>query len=352
MKNLLLLLLSPLSLLAQIPEYYNSIDFTQTGDDLKNQLTTLITNTHTTQVYYTSSSFTDTWDVIKASDLDPINSQDVLLIYGYIDTDGDPQSDRTRDVTLSCHTSSCTGLWNREHVYAQSLATPPLDTSYPSAGTDVHNLRACDSEMNSSRSNRLFETGTGNAHITSNGRFFPGDEWKGDVARILMYMYLRYPTQCLPINIAYGTTNYAPNHDMIDVLLEWNTIDPVSQFETNRNNEIYNVQGNRNPFIDNPYIATLIWNGPVAQDTWGTLATQEYETTQNITIYPTFASDYIYISNPKNQAYTYQITDYTGKKIESNTTQNPINIDTLSKGVYFFTVQSNNTQTTFRFIKY
>lgn len=350
--NNFILFLLPLSLIAQTPSYYNSIDFSQSGDNLKNQLATLITNTHTTQVYYTSSSYTDTWDVMEVSDLDPVNLQNVLLIYGYNDTDTDTQNDRTRDVSLSCHVSSCVGLWNREHVYAQSLATPALNTDDPGTGTDVHNLRTVDGSMNSSRGNRLFEDGSGNAHIlSSTGRFYPGDEWKGDVARILMYMYVRYQSQCLPSNIAYSTTNYAPNHDMMDVLLDWNAEDPVSEFEERRNNEIFNVQGNRNPFIDNPYLATLIWNGPTVQDTWGTLFSNEYENTQNITIYPTFATAYIYVSNPNNQTYTYQITDFTGKKIDTNSTPSPININHLSHGIYFFTVITSTNQISFRFIK-
>jgi hypothetical protein len=55
---------------------------------------------------------------------------------------------------------------------------------------------------------------------------------------------------------------------MPDIFLEWNVSDPVSEFEELRNDEISNVQGNRNPFIDNPYLATLIWDGPIAEDKW------------------------------------------------------------------------------------
>ncbi|WP_083540816.1 endonuclease I family protein [Aequorivita viscosa] len=177
------------------------------------------------------------------------------------------------------------GLWNREHVFARSLANPSLDTSYPSAGTDVHNLRSCDSQMNSSRSNRIFQDGNGNSHITSIGNFYPGDEHKGDVARIAMYMYTRYPEQCEAINLGYGTTDNSPLNDMPDVFLRWNLEDPVSQFEKERNEVIYQYQGNRNPFIDNPYIATLIWNGEAAEDTWGSLSTGGAEV-ESLSVYP------------------------------------------------------------------
>jgi len=58
---------------------------------------------------------------------------------------------------------------------------------------------------------------------------------------------------------------------MINLFLEWNADDPVSAIELNRNNVLENFQGNRNPFIDNPALATIIWGGPEAQDTWNLL---------------------------------------------------------------------------------
>jgi len=79
--KLLITFLFPFLILAQTPSYYSSIDFTQTGENLKTQLTSLITNTHTNELPYTSSSL-DTWDVIKQSDLENQSSNNVLLIYG------------------------------------------------------------------------------------------------------------------------------------------------------------------------------------------------------------------------------------------------------------------------------
>ena len=114
-------------------------------------------------------------------------------------------------------------LWNREHVFSKSLANPSLVTDYPSPGTDVHNLRAADSQKNTQRSNRLFIDDSGvDSRIINGDYFYPGDEWKGDVARIIMYMYLRYPSQCEAVNSATGSANYSPNGDMPDVFLEWN----------------------------------------------------------------------------------------------------------------------------------
>ena len=73
--------------------YYSSIDFSQTGDDLKAQLSELITNTHTTFIPYTAQSI-DTWDILSISDLEFSNSDNVLLVYGYDNNDSMFISDR------------------------------------------------------------------------------------------------------------------------------------------------------------------------------------------------------------------------------------------------------------------
>jgi hypothetical protein len=70
----ILFLLVPTFFYAQIPAYYSSIDFSQTGDYLKNQLTTIITNTHTTNLHYTAIGVTDTWDALYQNDLNPKQS--------------------------------------------------------------------------------------------------------------------------------------------------------------------------------------------------------------------------------------------------------------------------------------
>lgn len=306
MKIKLLALLLPLLSWAQIPTYYATIDFSQTGDNLKNQLTTLITNTHTTNLPYTATGTTDTWDALYQTDLNPANVNNVLLIYGWNDTDTEITNDLSRDKTFSCHTSSCSGLWVREHVYPRSLGTPNL--GYEFAGADAHHLRSIDSDRNNSRSNRKFEEGSNldMSYITIAGNWYPGNQWKGDVARMIMYMYVRYPTQCLPNNVGVGRTSYSNFGDMPNVFLDLNAQDPVSQYEINRNNILNTIQGNRNPFIDNPYLATLIWNGPTATNTWGTLNTIE-ENLNSVSLYPIPTKDMLYISNQNDLLYNYKV---------------------------------------------
>ena len=146
---------------AQVPSYYSNIDFGQSGETLKTALTNLISG-HTEYPY--SSTNTDTWDILQQSDIFSVDN--VLLIYGYSDTDSNSITDRLRDKDDECSFSgSCNGYWNREHVYPKSLADPVLIGSGASvgAGADLHNLRAIDAQMNSTRNNNLFETGGGNS---------------------------------------------------------------------------------------------------------------------------------------------------------------------------------------------
>ena len=268
MKKYLFLLLISYFSFAQIPAYYSSIDFNQSGNTLKTALTNLITTTHTTKISYSPG----VWNALQAGDLNPSNSSEVLLLYGFNDTDAIYKNDRIDLVGNICSGTCPTGSWNREHVYAKSLGTPALvdggSGATSDAGEDAHHIRAADVTFNADRGNRLFADGEGDAGNVG-VYWYPGDEWKGDVARMMMYMYLRYPTQCLATNVGSGATTY--NIDMPNIFLEWNEEDPVSQFEKTRNNVIQGIQGNRNPFIDNPYLATMIWGGPQSPDAWNIL---------------------------------------------------------------------------------
>jgi len=256
----LFFIVATIGVYGQIPSYYNNVNINLSGQSLKNELSNKVINTHTNFLSYSSEVF----DVIKQTDRDPNNSSRVLLMYGFNDNDNDSSNDRTRGVN---ETGGFIGDWNREHVYARSLGSPNLGTSGP--GADVHHLRACDMQRNSTRNNRKFAAGSGDSKVTSQGHWYPGDEWKGDVARMMMYMYLRYGNRTLPINVAVGST-VSGDSNMVAIFLQWNAEDPVSQVEKQRNTILENLQGNRNPFIDNPAFATRIWGGPQAEDLFGT----------------------------------------------------------------------------------
>ncbi len=262
MKKAFLLLLFMTSIIgySQIPAYYNDVNLNLSGQALKNELATKIINTHTTNLTYTPG----VWDALKQTDLDPTDPTKVLLIYGWDDTDSDITNDRSRGKDMN---GGNVGDWNREHVYPKSLGIPNLGTEGP--GADAHSLRPCDGQRNSSRNNRMFAAGTGNSGATAQGDWYPGDEWKGDVARMMMYMYIRYGDRTLPINVGVGNP-VAGDANMIDLFLQWNAEDPVSDLEKQRNPVLETLQGNRNPFVDNPAFATQVWGGPQAEDLFNT----------------------------------------------------------------------------------
>ncbi|APZ47741.1 hypothetical protein BW723_16195 [Polaribacter reichenbachii] len=269
-KNLLFLSLFLVSIISYAQQqYYNGVDLTKEGLDLKQELATKTINAHINFLSYTPG----VWEALKITDLNPENSSEVLLIYGFSDTTSG-ETARRRGVNDN---SGDQGDWNREHTYAKSLGDPNLGSTGP--GADAHHLRPSDVSYNSQRGNLKFADGSGDSGSVSGG-WYPGDEWKGDVARMMMYMYIRYGDQCLPNGVGIGN-NANAGDDMIDLFLEWNVEDPVSDFERQRNtyhdsNATY-AQGNRNPFIDNAYLATRIWGGENAIDSWGIYITSDDE---------------------------------------------------------------------------
>ena len=335
----ILFIVSFISVFGQAETYYNDVDITKSGQALKDALAVKIIATHTNILTYTP----DVWEACKVTDLDPNNSNDVLLIYGWENgTDGTIVNDRERDKN---NNGGGQGEWNREHVFARSLGNPNLGSVGP--GADAHNLRPADASMNSSRSNRKFGLGTGNAGNSTqsypgNTAWYPGDEWKGDVARMMMYMYVRYGSVCLPTAVGVGSATNTGD-DMIDLFLKWNVEDPVSDIEKQRNPFHENTantyaQGNRNPFIDNPYLATRIWGGDSAQDVWGIYTSSDTEapttptnvalsaiTTSSITVSWTASTDNIgvtgyevFIDGTLTKQTTATTATFTG--LNTNTT--------------------------------
>jgi endonuclease I/chitodextrinase len=325
--------------------YYSDVDLSLWGITLKVELATKITATHTNMLEYTPGI----WEACKATDINPNNSQEVLLIYGWEDgSDGTIVNDRERGID---NNGGGQGEWNREHVFARSLGNPNLDFVGP--GADAHNLRPSDASLNSTRSNRKFGLGSGNSDFSSDSyegntfAWYPGDEWKGDVARMMMYMYLRYGDQCLPSAVGVGSSFFTPD-DMINLFLIWNVEDPVSDFEKQRNTFHENIsntyaQGNRNPFIDNPYLATRIWGGDSAEDTWGIYTSSDTEaptvptnvTLSNIT---TYSIDISWSASTDNIAVTnYEVfVDGNLTTITSSTSTTISDLD--SNTTYSFTV--------------
>jgi len=335
--------------------YYNGFNWTLTGTGLKDALTTKITTTHTKELTYAQAE-----NAMRYTDLDPAdaNNNNVLLVYGYspnicayvdnndFGTSADATFHRSRNKNADVATTNeC--AWNREHIFAQALSNPPLGQIGP--GADAHMLRTCDVDRNTARGNRLYASGNGNSG-NAGANWYPGDEWKGDVARILMYMYLHYGTQCLPTAVTFGTTATS-DANMPNLLLQWNAEDPVSLYEDQRNTYLGNAsntygQGNRNPFIDNPYLATVIWGGPVAQNRWPTifLETSTFEFANAVSIYPNPSSNIVNISTDITLDEIDIIT-ISGQVLQQ--IKNPVfennnyTISNLQKGFYFLKLSSD-----------
>lgn len=346
MKNYLYILFISLSVFAlsqTAPIYYQNTDLTLEGNDLKLELTELISDTHNYTV-----SYNELWSILQQTDLDPNNSNNVLLIYGWDDNNADHVDDYSRNKFATCGNGNpCTDMtWNREHVYPRSLDGSNSNNSGPTA--DPHMLRASDVTMNGRRDSREFAAGSGIAsYITSSGDFFPGDNWKGDVARIIMYMYVRYGNQWHPNNVGVGANSY--HQDMPDIFLQWNAEDPVSEYEMNRNNIVENIQGNRNPFIDNPFLATIIWGGPEAENTWpGTLSITEEVVESQIQVYPNPTNDVINISGVDANT-EIRLFNLQGQLI--NTFKNVNSIQLPQKGIYILQTKDENTTNHFKVIR-
>ncbi|MCB0457943.1 MAG: endonuclease [Flavobacteriaceae bacterium] len=316
--------------------YYNNVNLTLTGQDLYFELQNKIDQA--------SSSFTygDARDALQISDEDTNNSNNVLLVYGYDDTDGNCTTDRSRS-KADFGGSSC--QWNREHVFARSLANPPMgsvDNNTTGIGADPHNIRSSDQQMNNNKGDKKFASGSGNAGNVGSGHWYPGDEWKGDVARMLMYMYTRYGDRCLPTLAGVGSLQGSTQ--MLQLFLQWNVEDPVTPYEDQRNEYFENAYGNRNPFIDNPYLATIIWGGPIAEDRWNIFSIED-EFVNTFIVYPNPAEDLIYFQTT-TIFDKYVIYDLFGKEIATNVLRNEtsINIATLKTGIYLIEFSSNKSK--------
>jgi endonuclease I len=223
--------------------YKNAVG--KTGTTLKSSLHTIISS-------QTKLSYSALWAALKVTDQDPSNSSNVILLYSGI----------SRSKTLNGGDS---GDWNREHVWAISHGDLTTSTG---PGTDLHHIRPEDVAVNGKRGNLDFDNG-GSSFTNSGGSladsdsFEPRDAVKGDVARMILYMAVRYEgddgfADLEPDDkVANGSTPYIGK---LSVLKQWNDEDPPDSFEENRNNVIYNTyQHNRNPFIDHPEWVEAIW---------------------------------------------------------------------------------------------
>ncbi|MFH8972783.1 endonuclease I family protein [Streptomyces sp. NPDC017890] len=223
--------------------YKNAVG--KTGDSLKSSLHTIISD-------QTKLSYSAVWDALKTTDQDPADSGNVILLY----------SGLSRSKSLN---GGDTGDWNREHVWAKSHGDFGTSTG---PGTDLHHLRPEDVRVNSIRGNKDFDNGgsgftDSGGSLTDSDSFEPRDAVKGDVARMIFYMAVRYEGgdgwADLEVNGSVGNGS-SPYIGKLPVLKAWNDEDPPDAFEERRNQVIHDsYQHNRNPFVDHPEWVEAIW---------------------------------------------------------------------------------------------
>lgn len=225
-----------------------------TGSALKAALHNIIKN-HTIVPYGTSGS--GVWGALMDLDEDPNNTNNVIYVYS--------RRSEPKNRTQYNYPSDM-DAWNREHTFPKSRS---FNNSKWPAYTDLHHMRPEDRTINSSRGDRDFKSG-GTPHSESPnikvapGTWEPPDEIKGDIARAMFYMAVRYEGTSanepdLEI-VNRATSSGERNIGYLNDLLAWHDLDPVDDRERLRNEKIYQrYQGNRNPFVDHPEWVRLIW---------------------------------------------------------------------------------------------
>lgn len=254
MKTLFFILCSCVGVLASPPPGYYDSAAGRSGEALRQALNAIIRN-------HTVMSYANTEAALKVLDEDPADTNNVYLLYA---ERSEPKS-----------TFGTTDGWNREHLWPNSYG---IDNQQP-AYSDLFNLRAEDATVNSSRGNKYFDQSDPNdpnfripAHDEALGcssdtySWFPPSPFRGDIARALLYMDVRYAgTNGEPdlflTSFVTQIDSASAKMGRLARLLHWHEGDPVDDAERARNEKIFtNYQHNRNPFVDHPeWVEQVFW---------------------------------------------------------------------------------------------
>lgn len=321
-----------LSSFSQIPPgYYDSANGL-TGESLKTALHNIIDN-------HTEYPYSQTDELLMETDEDPGNSNNVILLYK-----GTSQAKSTFGGNPDD--------WNREHVWAKSHGD---FGDNPPCGTDLHHMKPEDASVNADRGNKDFDNG-GVQHPEATGCYWDDDSWeprdevKGDVARMIFYMSVRYEgDNGEPDLEVVDWVNSAPEpeHGKFSSLYQWHQDDPPDEFEINRNNVIYSYQDNRNPFIDHPEYLILIY------DPTNAINDIYYN---RLRVFPNPASDHVSVTIPMasgSEGILY-VSDILGQQVKSQniSSVSPVqclDVTSLPAGIYFLAFKSENKVITGKF---
>lgn len=322
--------------------YYDSLEGLS-GTSLKQAVQDIIANPNVVRAH----SYGDVVEILNNADQNPANNNQVWLMY----------VERPQTKIDYQTGASIVGFWNREHIWPQSRGGFANGTSSFADGIDIwlptnaddiltghsdaHHLRAEDGQENSSRGNRDYGLSDYNGPSGNAGT------WKGDVARSLFYMAVRYNG----LNLVNGNPPDNTSGQMGDLasLLSWNETDPSDDFEMNRNNYIYTWQMNRNPFIDYPTLANYIF-GSNFGDQWFAPLSLEENNFSDVKVYPIPAKDEITISGIDNEAnvtiFSLEGVQVYQTKIDGFT---QLNLN-LASGMYLMSIETDNQKLTKKII--
>lgn len=334
---------------AQIPTgYYNGTEGL-TGADLKTKLSQIITQGHQDRGYG--------WTVFSTADRDKYYENDNTVLDIYSENPAGPDPYNYIIVTNQCGSSNGPEgtCYNREHTIPRSTfggEVPPMHNDY-------HHILATDYQVNEKRGNWPYgevasatwtslngsKLGSSKLNGYSGTVFEPINEFKGDIARIYLYFATRYQSRITTFNYAMydGSTFKVFGEPFLSMLLRWHQQDPVSQKEIDRNNAVYNYQGNRNPYVDNPEYVTRIWGTVMAVD--------DASFSKNLTIAPNpVKGNVIYVSGDKDlkqfkKAFIYNTVGQNVQTIENPFQNgNTIQLNNLPKGIYILKTGELNTK--------
>ncbi|MEA2042776.1 MAG: endonuclease [Bacteroidota bacterium] len=351
---------------AQVPaNYYDGIS--GTGYTLKTNLYNLI-NGHTERTY------DQLWTDMQSTDNDGVfeNDNTVLDMYSENPTGADPYNYTW--VSDQCGTYSGEGsCYNREHSFPKSW----FDDATPMY-TDLFHLYPTDGYVNGQRSNLPFGENDGEDYLSNNGSkkgtctypgytgtvFEPIDEFKGDFARSYFYMATRYENVIsgwIGSDMLDGSSDQCFTTWAVNMLVEWHTNDPVSTKELNRNDAVYDIQGNANPYIDHPEWVDEIWGTPTINpqpDNYPTSFTATANGTSQIDLSWTDATgtnlpDYYLIKANETGTFSDPV-DATDPAADSNLSDGSALVKAShgSGGTYSFTGLSGSTTYYFKIWSY
>ena len=304
------------------------------------------------------------------------NTADVVWdMYSDNPTGPDPytfnfETDRCGSTTLN-NEGYC---FNREHIFPQSWFNDELPMK-----SDINHVFPTDNQVNAMKASfpvgdvsnptkislNGSKVGTGNNFGYTSTVFEPINEYKGDIARAILYMAVRYETQIAgwrtntgADNVLNGTSYQAFDDWHIKLLYKWHVQDPVSDKERKRNDSVFVIQGNRNPFIDRPEWVYQIWSctGQIPNTSVTTMLTNK--PSANLSIYPNpVTGDFIQVKwDLQNESkLNYEILDLVGRKhrngiLINNQGDSQINLNDLPNGNYIIRIKGEQMVQTCKFL--